>query len=249
MTISSPPSRLRTARRARTLATIGVTAAGVFGILAMAVSRRQTAEIDEELLASVAPDDEEVRRAAEALHPFGKWWTYVPAAVVLAPIVAAASAGPLRRRAAGAGAIVLSSLIAAALNPAFDRWLPQPASPPGRRDRPKASFPSGHTFGLGSLTFTAGYILVREELLPAAVVIPLAISIPLASGGARLVEEKHWPSDIAGGALVALSIAALCLATFETVGATDAAFDAEFQDPAQDGRRARDDESRDHRAW
>lgn len=206
----------RDATRAWTLLAVAAVSAGAFALLTRAVSRRKMSEADAALLERIAPEDEEIRDAAEALHPLGKWWTYVPAAVALAPLIVATGSGALPRRIAGAAAIVSATLISAAVNPAFDRWLPQPPLPPGRRDRPKPSFPSGHTFGLGSLTLTAGYVLAVEEILPPALLAPLVAAIPLAAGGARMLEEKHWPTDVAGGMLVAITIAAVALAVLES---------------------------------
>ena len=210
-------SEPRELTRALTIAAVAAASAGLFVLLTRAVSRRVTAEADAALLERIAPEDEQIREAAEALHPIGKWWSYVPAAVAIAPVVIGVGRGPLTRRIAGACSIVSAALISAAVNPGFDQWLPQPDLPPGRRDKPKPSFPSGHTFGLGSLTITATYVLAREEILPSALLIPIAAAIPLAAGGARMLEEKHWPTDVIGGALVAITIAAVVLAVQESV--------------------------------
>ena len=71
------------------------------------------------------------------------------------------------------------------------------------------------------MTITAACVLAREEIVPAAILIPLAAAIPLLAGAARMAEAKHWPTDVAGGALVAITIATISLALFETIAAVE----------------------------
>jgi membrane-associated phospholipid phosphatase len=203
--------------RAAALLASAVAAAGAFALLTSAVARRRTAELDAELLENVVPsDDESVREAAEAIAPAGKWYTYVPAAAVVGATVLVAGTSEIGRRATGAGAVVLAAVTSALVNPAFDRWLPQPPElPPGRAANPKPVFPSGHTFGLGSVAAAATYVLVREDVAAASLLIPLAVAIPTVSAFGKIVEKKHWPSDVAGGALVAIAIASLWVAVYE----------------------------------
>jgi membrane-associated phospholipid phosphatase len=165
-----------------------------------------------------AATDDGTRRALAAPMPLGKWWAFVPAAVAVAGvIVRARGMGP--RAVAGAGAVVGAALAAAALAPAFDRWLPQPPAPPGHPSPRDPVFPSGHTFGPGTVALTAAYVLAREELAPAAVALPAAFVVPLLTAGGKLAEQKHWASDVVGGYLGAVTVAATAAAAYERVRA------------------------------
>lgn len=53
------------------------------------------------------------------------------------------------------------------------------------------------------------------DALSAGIVFPIAMVIPLMSSVARLMEEKHWISDIGGGYLAAITLASLSAAAYE----------------------------------
>lgn len=215
-------------RRALALAITAATAATGFGVLNAATVHRHTAHADRLVgKGAKARRGHPVRRAARALAPIGKWYTYMPLAAALSAYLLAAADAPVSRRARGRGprlrprrltgaaAILVAGLLATGLNPLFDRWLPQPPVPPGRRAKRKAVFPSGHAFGPGAIALTAAYVLSREGVLRPAIAFPFALTIPAITAGARLVEEKHWASDVAGGYLGAATLAAACLAAYE----------------------------------
>jgi membrane-associated phospholipid phosphatase len=165
-----------------------------------------------------APRGHPVREAAAAAAPVGKWWTYVPGALGASAYVLAARgeegerAG--RSRMAGAGAVLLAGAVATVLNRQFDELLPQPPAPPGH-PRGKPVFPSGHAFGPGAVAFSAAYVMAREGLARPALAAPAALAVPLALAGSRMVVEKHWASDVLGGCLAGIAVAAACLAGYE----------------------------------
>ncbi|HYW32207.1 MAG TPA: phosphatase PAP2 family protein [Gemmatimonas sp.] len=232
-THSHPTSR-RARERAVVLGATAALAAGGFGALARASATRETAAIDEAVLDKTAPDPESpVRKTAHALAPVGKWFTYVPAAFGVAAYLLATngrsstddrmgvrrgSAARTRNRAAGAGAIVVASGLAYVLSRAFDRWLPQPPAPPGHEDRDKPVFPSGHTFGPSAVGITAAYVLSAEGDARARIAAPVAVALPALLGGTRMIDERHWLSDVAGGLLGGICVASVCLTGFELVG-------------------------------
>jgi membrane-associated phospholipid phosphatase len=212
--------RRAAARRAAVLGAGAAAAATGFGALAAASARRATAPADERVRARAASagDDPAVRRALVAPTKVGKWWAYVPAALgVSAYLLGRRGATPRGR--AGAAAVALAAGAAAALAPAFDRWLPQPPAPPGHPDPRKPVFPSGHTFGPGTVALASAYVLAREGLAPMAVALPAAVALPLVTAGGKLVEQQHWASDVAGGYLGALAVAGACCAAYERVRA------------------------------
>ena len=108
-----------------------------------------------------------------------------------------------------------AALVAAGLGPAFDRWLPRPPTPPGHRDPHNPAFPSGHTLGPGAVALTSAYAMAREGRASPAVLVPIALTLPLVTVADRLMEQKHWASDVAGGYLGAGAVAAACLAGYE----------------------------------
>jgi membrane-associated phospholipid phosphatase len=208
--------------RALALAAVAIGSAAGFGALAAAVARRDTAQADEAVRKrTAAPRGHPVRRAAEAAAPIGKWWTYLPGALVASAWLLASREGRgergSRSRMAGAGAVLLAGTVATALNPTFDDVLPQPPAPPGHPSRRKPVFPSGHAFGPGAIGFTAAYVLAREEIARPAIALPVAAVLPLATSGGRVLQEKHWASDVLGGYLGGLALAAACAAAYEAV--------------------------------
>jgi membrane-associated phospholipid phosphatase len=207
--------------------TAAVTAAG-FAALNAASVRRDTAHADRRFVRSAkVKRGHPARRVAKAMAPIGKWYTYLPLAALLSVGLLAAAEAPARERArrrgprlrsrrlTGAAAIMLAGLLATGLNPLFDRWLPQPPPPPGRRRKRKAVFPSGHAFGPGAVALTAAWVMSRERVARPAVAFPLALTAPVITAGPRLIEEKHWLSDVFGGYLGAATLAATCLAAYE----------------------------------
>jgi membrane-associated phospholipid phosphatase len=207
-------------RRALALAAVAAAGAVGFGLLNAAVARRKTAHADHEVLERTAPPEgHPVRRVAGALSPVGKWWTYIPAAVATSAWIVAAQRdgedGERRSGGIGAGAIVASSVIATGLNHAFDAWLPQPPAPPGRESRTKPVFPSGHAFGPAAVGLTSAYVLAREGIASPFAAVPVAVAVPAVTAGGRMLEEKHWASDVLGGYIGGIALAAACLAAYE----------------------------------
>lgn len=208
-------------RRALALCAIAAAAGAGFGLLAAAVARRDTALLDEAVHEATAPDPEHpVREVARAVAPVGKWYTYLPMALGASAGILAAP-GPRggrawRARGAGVGAVLLAASAATLLNPRLDDWLPQPPPPPGHR-RDKAVFPSGHAFGPGTVALATAYVLSREGLARPAAAFPAALAVPLLAAGGRVLEEKHWASDVVGGLLGAATLASACLAAYEVL--------------------------------
>jgi membrane-associated phospholipid phosphatase len=205
------------------LGAVACAAAAGFAALAAAVVRRDTAAVDEAARdLTAAPPRHPVRRAAAALAPVGKWWTYVPAAlgpsIFLLTASGASGSRARRSRRAGAGAILAAAATATALNPVFDRWLPQPPAPPGHASRRKPVFPSGHAFGPSAVSLASAYVLAREGLARPAVAFPVALMVPMVSAGGRMIEEKHWASDVLGGYLGGTAVAAACVSAYEAAG-------------------------------
>ena len=205
------------------LGAVAVAAAAGFGMLAAAVARRDTLAADAALLQAAAPpEDHPARQAAEAIGPVGKKWSYVPAALgtcaVLLATPGARRGGALRSRVAGAAAVLAASATARWLNPVLDN-LPQPPAPPGRDSPTKPVFPSGHAFGPGTVALSSAYVLAREGIVRPGSAFPVALAVPVVLAGGRVLEEKHWASDVLGGYLGAVALASVSMAAYEAVRA------------------------------
>jgi membrane-associated phospholipid phosphatase len=200
--------------RATTLAGVATASAAAFAVLTVLERDRRLTKQDKKALNKIAPSEKH-QRTAELLHPLGKWYSYAPAAVAAGAAVYAKGSGRQRERAMAAAGLLLAAGVSALVNPLFDKVLPQPPLPPRRKSDPKPSFPSGHTFGLGAVALTAAYLFRREELIGRAAAVPIALLPPTIGGAAKIIEKKHWPSEVAGGLLVAAVIASLSVLAYE----------------------------------
>jgi undecaprenyl-diphosphatase len=212
----------RSGRLAALLGT-GALAGTAFGAVATASARHATEATDHRLHDEMRERlDGPVGEAAEAVAPAidqtAKWWVYGPAALATAAAVLGApgrTRHTRRSRRAGAVAIAAVPALAAVLSPAFDRWLPQPPTGPRRRPVDHPVFPSGHAFRASAVALAAGYVATREGVVRAAHAWPLAVAAPAAVGFSRLVREKHLASDVLGGWLVGIALAATTAAVYE----------------------------------
>ena len=201
--------------RIPTLVAIASAAAAAFAVLTVLERDRHLSKTDRRALKKIARRYGKHERAANHLHPLGKWWTYLPAAAAAGAAVYAKGSGRPADRAAGAASLLLAAGASALVNPLFDKVLPQPPPPPGRKSDPQPTFPSGHAFGLGAVALATAYILHEEQILTPAAAVPLALLPPLIGGLAKMIEQKHWPSEVAGGLLVAVVIASLSILVYE----------------------------------
>ena len=187
-----------------------VAATAAFALLARTVARRPTTLADLKLRRFVRGSrGARSRRAAAALYPIGKWWAYGPASLAGAAYVAS------RRGARAAVPLPGAALTAALLGRAFDRWLGRRLAPPGRRSLVHPVFPSGHALGTSAVALAGAWVAARSGLARPRVALPAAALLPLTSGVGRLHEDKHWVSDVVGGWLAGLAVAAAWAAVDE----------------------------------
>lgn len=213
-----PAGARRRASYASILLATAVGAAAGFALITRAVARRGAGRVDRKVHdETTIREDHPARKVAEAVHPVGKWWTYVPAAALAGTYVLLSrdERPEMPSRLFGTAAILVAATAAAALNETFDELLPQPVAPPGRPTPDHPVFPSGHAFGTSAVALSAAYVLAREGLARVSLVVPVAIAIPLCSSVGRLLEEKHWISDIVAGHLGAITLASSTLALYE----------------------------------
>jgi membrane-associated phospholipid phosphatase len=84
-----------------------------------------------------------------------------------------------------------------------------------RRGKLEPAFPSGHTADATAVLATGAYLLVRERVLPASVAVPVAIALSVSTGASRVVLGWHWTSDVIGGWVTGLGVAAECALAYE----------------------------------
>ena len=148
-------------------------------------------------------------RAIENAQKVGKWWMQAPLTAVAAAMLVRTGHGR------AASALTLASAASGLANKAFDANMFRRQPPPGHPKQDTPSFPSGHAMQLAAVSLTAGYVLMRERIAPAAIAMPLAIGLPLVSSSARLYQDRHWASDVLGGWLVGLALATWSAAAYE----------------------------------
>lgn len=84
-----------------------------------------------------------------------------------------------------------------------------------RRGKFEPAFPSGHTADATAVLATGTYLLVREGVLPRRLVIPIAAALAASTGASRVVLGWHWSSDVIGGWVTGLGVAAECALLYE----------------------------------
>ncbi|NUP54402.1 MAG: phosphatase PAP2 family protein [Gemmatimonadaceae bacterium] len=84
-----------------------------------------------------------------------------------------------------------------------------------RRGKFEPAFPSGHTADATAVLATGAYLLVRERMLRRENAIPIAVALAAGTGASRVVLGWHWSSDVIGGWLTGLGVAAECALVYE----------------------------------
>lgn len=175
------------------------------GAAAAVAFRRPRNAVDQRVRrALVRRRDARLRAAARAIAPLGKPYGHGPLAVALGALVARET-GYWR----DGMPIVAASAGAAVVSRALEASLPVRRPPPGRRKPGEPSFPSGHALETAAVATSAGMVLGRERIGRPAVVVPVAVLVPLISGGAKLYLDRHWTTDVVGGWAAGIALGAV----------------------------------------
>lgn len=83
------------------------------------------------------------------------------------------------------------------------------------RGKTEAAFPSGHTADATAVLLTSAWLMVREGILPAPVAAPIAILLATVTGLSRVALGWHWGTDVLGGWLTGVAVAAECCVLYE----------------------------------
>ena len=167
-------------------------------------------------------------RAAAIATGLGEPIVQVPLSILASIAVASRSPEPERRgRASGraarnwmGSASPLLASVGAILAHHGIKLVFRRRRPPGAwlHGNTEPSFPSGHVSIVTATACASAYSLVRRGVHPAKV-IPVAVAVPGAVGLSRVYLDKHWVSDVIGGFLVGLGIAAGSVMAGEAVRA------------------------------
>jgi membrane-associated phospholipid phosphatase len=224
--------------RDEVLRTVSLVALGATAALALATRTRAVRRVDAEIERAVGRRRPRLVRAARIGTLPGENYMH-PTMGALVTLVILRRRGGVRRRivvpmaAASLGAILAHH----AVKVIYRRRRPEIALRGGKYE---AAYPSGHTADATAVLATGAYLLVREELLPAMVVVPLAAALAASTGASRVALGWHWGSDVIGGWLTGLGVAAECARLYERLTtAQGERFTAEWAAGSAASRRRR----------
>jgi undecaprenyl-diphosphatase len=183
--------------------------------LAAATRTRRLQDCDDALERAAGRVRRELRGAARVGTLPGEPWAHPAIGAGVAVAILAMRGGRLRRVLVPlAGASIGAIVIHHAVKAVYRRNRPRIAL---RRGKTEPAFPSGHTTDATAVLATGAYLLVREEVLPARVAIPVAAVLVVGTGASRVALGWHWGTDVLGGWLAGATVAAACAHAYETL--------------------------------
>ena len=189
----------------------GTLATTAFAILTAYTLRPRTIWKDIRLRRMIPGYGKKAKKVAFHFGHLGKETAVLPAASAIA--IKLLTEG----RRAGAVAVLSATTAGVAASHIFDVALPQKTPPPGRRAPFDPHYPSGHALHSASFLAIAAWVLSREGIANRRALAAGAGALALSLGVDRLIQDRHWTSDVVGGWLAAIGIAAFTAAAYEHV--------------------------------
>jgi membrane-associated phospholipid phosphatase len=188
-------------------------ALGTTALLALAVRRRGIQRWDDAIEDAVDWHRPVLVRLAQVGTLPGENYVHPTLGALISLVILRRRGGPARRVLVPMASASLGAIVAHhGVKLIYRRRRPEIAI---RRGKFEPAFPSGHTADATAVLATGAYLLVREGVLPAAVAIPAATALALGTGVSRVVLGWHWSSDVIGGWITGLGIAAECAREYE----------------------------------
>ncbi|MEO7711453.1 MAG: phosphatase PAP2 family protein [Gemmatimonadaceae bacterium] len=193
--------------------TTGLLAMGATAALALATRLPSVQRADDAVERAVGRRRPRLVRAARVGTLPGERFVHPTMGALLAYAI-------VRRRPGSASRVVLPLALASlgaivahhAVKLVYPRRRPEIAL---RRGKVEPAFPSGHTADATAVLATGAYLLVREQLLPARIAIPIASVLAIGTGVSRVALGWHWTTDVIGGWMTGVGVAAGCAELFE----------------------------------
>ena len=186
-------------------------------LLAVATRFRAVQRMDDLIEEAAGPHRMYLRRAAGVATLTGEKFVHPVIAAATAATLFLTRAGPALRYVLPLAGASLGGIIAHHLVKfLYHRPRPQVALD---RDKTEAAYPSGHTTNATAVVATSAYLLVREGLMPLPLAAVCVVALCLATGLSRVALGWHWGTDVLGGWMAGIGIAALCSWGYEVLHA------------------------------
>jgi undecaprenyl-diphosphatase len=186
-------------------------------VLALATRSRALQALDDALERSAgrARMRSGVLRSASIGTLPGEPYMHPTIGAACAALVFATRGGPIMPVLAALGAASLGAIVAHhAVKFVYRRPRPAAALVRGKTE---PAFPSGHTTDATAVLVTGGYLLLRLGLASPAVVVSVAAILALCTGVSRVLLGWHWSTDVLGGWIAGIGVAACASGLYESL--------------------------------
>jgi undecaprenyl-diphosphatase len=194
---------------------IALIAAASTVAVAFATRTRAVQHLDDALERRAGSRRPRIVRAARIASLPGESFMHPTIGAVVCVAVLALRGGRIARVVVPLGAASLGAIVAHhGIKAVYRR--PRPAIALGR-GKTEPAFPSGHTADSTAVLATGAYVLVKEGILAAEVAIPAAVFLSAMTGASRVALGWHWGTDVLGGWLTGIGVAAGATALYDVL--------------------------------